>query len=260
AAGARHDRDRDADRGSPHHVPRDGDVAQKTPPARHDAGLGRALDHVAGDGGVGLDVDADAVVAITLAAAARREIADDVALPDRHAAALVEVGDRDAGLRAHHRVVGDHRALEAELGVERDLADVAARVADDLDRRGGVAAHGRERAVADAVAAHDHASGAVRVDAVAELAGAARDVANVLHAVVEHHGAVLARDLAQDLDAVVAGLAHDVARDGEAAGLERDDGDVGGARDRAAADLAGNAFERNAVAAGADDLAVGDPH
>src|SRR5262249_22648243 len=179
----------------------------------------------------------------------RGAVAEDVALYDGDAAAFVEIGDRDAGLRADDRVVGDHGALEAELGIERDLADLAARVAHDLDRRGRVAAHGRERAVVDTVAAHDHVAGSVRVDAVAELAGAARCVADVLDAVVEHHGAVLAGDLAQDLDAVVAGLTHDVARDGEPPRFERDDGDVGGARNGRTADLARDALERDAVAA-----------
>src|SRR3979411_3179561 len=145
-----------------------------------------------------------------------REIAEDVSLPPRDPAAFVEIGERDADLGAVDRVVGDDRALEAELGIERDLAERAAGIADDLDTRGGIAADRREGAVMDAVTAHDHVAGAVRIDGVAELTGAAGVVADFLDAVVEHHGAVLARNLAQDLDAVVAGLAHDVGVVGEA--------------------------------------------
>ena len=43
-----------------HHVAGDGDVAQVVPPAEHDAGGRRVLDHVAGHRGVRLDRDADA--------------------------------------------------------------------------------------------------------------------------------------------------------------------------------------------------------
>src|SRR6266850_247991 len=68
---------------------------------------------VAGDGKLGeagraglaqivgnrLDIDARAVIARGVDLA-RRQIAENVALHDRHAAALVEIGDRDAGLGA----------------------------------------------------------------------------------------------------------------------------------------------------------------
>ena len=101
------------------------------------------------------------------------EIADEIALHHREPAALVEVGDRDAERGAVDDVVGDHRALEAELGIERDLAEAGAGVADDLQVRRGVAAHRREGGVADAVAAHDDIAGAEDVDGVAVLAGAA---------------------------------------------------------------------------------------
>ena len=46
--------------------------------------------------------------------------------------------------------------------------------------------------MADAVAAHDHVAGAKRVDGVAVLAGAAGAVGDVLDAVVDHDGAVVA--------------------------------------------------------------------
>ena len=72
-AGARRDRHADADVGAAHHVAGRGDVAQVVPEAEHDAGGRRVLDHVAGDGGVGLDVDADAgAVARIGAGGARR--------------------------------------------------------------------------------------------------------------------------------------------------------------------------------------------
>ena len=88
------------------------------------------------------------------------QVADHVALHDGQPPALVEVGDGDAERRAVDHVVGDHRALEAELGVERDLAQSRAGIADDLQVRRGIAAHGRERGAADAVAAHDDVAGA----------------------------------------------------------------------------------------------------
>ena len=101
------------------------------------------------------------------------EIADQIALHHREPAALVEIRDRHAERRAVDDVVGDHRALEAELGVDRDFAEAGAGVADDLQVRGGIAAHRRESGIADAVAAHDHVVGAKDVDGVAVLAGSA---------------------------------------------------------------------------------------
>ena len=52
----------------------------------------------------------------------RLQVPDDVALHDREPAAFVEIGDRDPDGGAVDAVVGDDRALEAELGIERDLA------------------------------------------------------------------------------------------------------------------------------------------
>src|SRR5262249_16903432 len=100
--------------------------------------------------------------------------------------------------------------------------------------------------------------GAKGVDAVAELARAARHVAHVRDAIVEHHGAVLARNAAYDLDPVVAGRSHAVARDRQSARVERQDRDVGRIHDRAAEYLARDALEIDAVAARRIDLAILD--
>jgi hypothetical protein len=77
-----------------------------------------------------------------------REIAQDVSLHHGEAAALVEVRDGDAGLGAVDQVLGDDRALETELRIERDFARLVHGIADDLDVRGRIAANGGERALA----------------------------------------------------------------------------------------------------------------
>src|SRR5260370_29669903 len=91
--------------------------------------------------------------------------------------------------------------------------------------------------------------------------GAAPAVArgDVLDAIVEHEGAVIARLRAPDQNAVVARIADAIAADDHAAGVEREDGGPRGAADRIAGDLAFDALEGDAVTAGADDLAVLDP-
>ena len=53
----------------------------------------------------------------------------DVALHDGDPSALVEIADGDADGRAIDGVVGDDRAFERELRIERDLADIADAVA-----------------------------------------------------------------------------------------------------------------------------------
>src|SRR5262249_10158486 len=141
--------------------------------------------------------------------------------------------------------------------IERDLADVGDAVAPDLQVRGGIAAHGRERALPDAIAAHDHVGGAKHVDGVAVLARAAGAVGDVLDAVVDDQRTVVAARRAPDLNAVVAGAIDPVARDHEAARIERMDGDVGRIRERGVDHLAVGGGADEAVAAGAPDLAVG---
>ena len=187
------------------------------------------------------------------------EIADDIALDHREPAALVEVGDRHAKRGAVDDVVGDERALEAELGVERDLAEAGAGVADDLQVRRRVAAHRREGGVADAVAAHDDIAGAEDIDSVAVLAGAAGSGGNVLDAVVDDERAVIAGRATPDQNAAIAGAAHRVAGNAQAARVEREDANVSGADD-VSGDVPLDRLERNAVAAGIHDLALGDMH
>ena len=95
--GPGHNRDCDADSGLPHDIAGDGDIAQIRAPASHDAGACGLLNHIAADGSVGFDIDADAMVLVLDAGARlRTQISQDVALHDRKAAAIVEVGDGDA--------------------------------------------------------------------------------------------------------------------------------------------------------------------
>src|SRR5215510_1145636 len=258
AAGAGRDRDRDADVGLAHDVAGDRDVAQIMPPSQHDARGGRVLDYVAGDRRVGLHRDADAagIAGVGAGRALRVEVADDVALHDGEPSAFVEIGDRDADRRAVDGVVGDQRAFEAELGVERDLAHVDDAVALDVDVGGGVAAHGGEGAVLDPVAAHDHVAGAKDVDRVAVLPRAAGAVGDVLDAVVGDDGAVVAGGRAPDLDAVVAGAADAVARDHQSAGIERMQGDVGAVGNGRVDHRAVDGDADQAVAPGLPDLAI----
>jgi hypothetical protein len=156
-------------------------------------------------------------------------------------------------------VVGDKRALEAELGIERDLAEAGAGVADDLQVRRRVAAHRREGGVADAVAAHDDIAGAEDIDSVAVLAGAAGPGGNVLDAVVDDERAIIAGRATPDQNAAIAGAAHRVAGNAQAARVEREDANVSGADD-VSGDGPLDRLERNAVAAGIHDLALGDMH
>src|SRR5205807_1023930 len=98
SAGTGRDRHADADVGAAHHVAGRGDVAQVVTEAEHDAGSRRVLDHIAGDGRIGLDIKADAgaVAGVGAARTLRQEVADQVALHHSEPAALVEIGDRDA--------------------------------------------------------------------------------------------------------------------------------------------------------------------
>ena len=207
AAGAGGDRDADAAAGAADDVARHGDVAQILAGADADAHRRGVLDDVAGDGGVGLDGDADAGGIGAALRPLRRQAADQVALDDGEAAAVVEVGADDAERGAVDAVGGDDGALEIEFGVQRHLADGVALVADDLDGGGGVAAHRGERAAADDVVAHDDAGGAEDVDAVAVLAGAAAARGDGVDGVVGDDGAVMPLGALPDADAAIAGAA-----------------------------------------------------
>ncbi len=68
-------------------------------------------------------------------------------------------------------------------------------------------------AIADTVAAHDDIRGPKHADPVAILPRPTGAVGDVLHPVVEHHRAVIARGALPDLDAKVAGATNGVARD-----------------------------------------------
>ena len=188
-----------------------------------------------------------------------REIADQIALHDREPAALVEIRHRYAERRAVHDIVGDHRAFKTELGIQRDLAEPAAGIADDLQVRGSVAAHRREGGIANAVAAHDHIVGAKNVDGVAPLAGSAGFVHHAFDAVVDDQGAVVAGRAAPHQNAAVAGSADGVAGNLQPARIDRENGGVA-AVDRVGRDFALDHLERHAVAPGIDDLAIGDAH
>jgi hypothetical protein len=85
--------------------------------------------------------DAGGVVRRGAGRALGLEIADHVALHHRQPAALVEIARHDAQRRAVNRVVGDDRALEPELRMDRNLAEVGRGVAGDLNVGGGIAAH-----------------------------------------------------------------------------------------------------------------------
>ena len=112
----------------------------------------------------------------------------------------------------------------------------------------------------DDVPAHDHVAGAVGIDGIAVLARAAGPVVGVLDPVVEHQRAVMSRGRADDLDAVVSRIGEGVAVDGQARGVVGKQRHVGGVRDGGAGDLALARCEQDAVAAGAQDRAIDDPH
>ncbi len=91
------------------------------------------------------------------------------------------------------------------------------------------------------------------------MPGAAGAGLDVLDAVVEHPRAVVADGGAQDFDAVVVGAGNGVARNQQALRVERYDRGGCCVGDDVAADVAGDILEPDAVAAAADDLAIGDP-
>src|SRR6202011_5685300 len=116
-ARARHHRYADADKGVADHIARDGDVAEIFAPAGDDPERRRVLDHVAGDGRIRLDIDADAGIVVRRGAdrPLRNQVADDVALDHGNAATLVEIANGDADGRAIDGVVGDDSTLEGEF-------------------------------------------------------------------------------------------------------------------------------------------------
>src|SRR5450631_691519 len=248
----------DSDEGVADHIARYRDVAQIFAPAGDDPERRRILDHIACYRRIGFDIDADPGVVVRRGAdrTLRQQVADDVALHHRDAPALVEIADRDAYRRAFNGVVGDHGALKRKFGIQRHLADIADAVARDLDIGCRIAAHRGIVAIADAIAAHDHVAGAKRIDGVAVLSGAAGAGLDVLDAVVCDQRAVVADGVAQDFDAVVAGADNGVARNDEALRIERDNGCRGCRGNDVAADIAGDVFQPDAVAAAAGEFAI----
>src|SRR5690606_5744698 len=105
---------------------------------------------------------------------------------------------------------------------------------------------------------HDHVGGAVDVDGVAILAAPAGAGGGVVDAVVGDDAAVGPFLAPPDPDSAVAGAADDVARDLHAAAVVAEQGVVGSGRDRVHRDGAVALHQRNAVAAGAQDAAIGD--
>ena len=166
----------------------------------------------------------------------------------------------DTARCAVDNVVGDDRASETELNENGDLSHAGAGIADDLEVRSGVATYRRIGCVADAVAAHDDVVGAIHIDAVAPLAGAALLVGDVFDAVVDNQRAVIAGFAAPDQDAAIAGAANRIAGDAEAYGVIGENGIVRGRGDGIRRHLATDLLQRDAVAAGIDDFAIGDAH
>src|SRR4051794_35467329 len=122
----------------------------------------RVLDDIAGDGAVSLDRDADAGgAAIRLATArpAEHEVADQIALDHGKASAPVEAAQCYAERRTVDDIVGDHYPLRFEFGIQRDSLEIVAGIANHLQVRGGISAHGGECRVFDTVAAHGHVAG-----------------------------------------------------------------------------------------------------
>src|SRR3990170_76229 len=194
----------------------DAHVAEIAAPADYNAVGGRAFDHVAGHHAVGLNGD---TYAAGLDILAEEQVADQVALHHGEPASLIEVGDGDANGRPIDQVVGDHRALEGELGIERDLAEPRARIPDHLTIRAGIGADRREGAVGDAVSADQHGTRAKHIDSVAVLAAAAAPGGDPLDTVRRDDGGVLALLRPPHHDAVVAAVPHMVMRDLKTAGV-----------------------------------------
>ncbi len=257
-AGLRHYRHADTDGGVAHHVSCDGHVAEIFSPSGQDSEHGGVLDDVAGDGGIRLDSDSDACVGCRCDAdrTSWQHVPDDVALNGCDTAAFVEIDDRDPDRANIDGVVGDHCALETEFGVERDLLNIADAVSGDVDIRGGVAAHPGKVTVANPVAADHDVARAKCIDGVTVLSGAAGARLDVFDTVVDNHGAIVAHDISQDLDAVVRRILNRVLRDQKPECIERGERGVRGLADGVAADFTGDVLEPDAVAAAADDVAI----
>src|SRR5262249_10933996 len=133
-------------------------------------------------------------------------------------------------------------------------------VGDHLQIGGGVAAHARERAAANAIALDHDIGGAENVDAVAVLSGPAGAREDSFDAVVDHQRAVVAGLGAPHQYPIVGGGADDVAGNDQALRVERENGGARRIGHGRSGHLALDLGERDAVAAGGEDLAIGDAH
>src|SRR4029079_9740211 len=113
----------------------DADVAEIAAPSDHDAISRRTLDDIVANDAIRFDGDANTARVDILA---EEEIADEIALDDGEPAALFEIGHADSHRRLVYQIVGNQRALEGELGIERDLAETGAGIADHLAVRASV--------------------------------------------------------------------------------------------------------------------------
>src|SRR5690242_3840267 len=124
-----------------------------------------------------------------------------------------------------------------------------------MDVRRGVATHRGEIAIADAIAAYHDIAGAIGVDGVAVLAGAAGTCLDVLDPVAFDQRAVIADRVAQDFDAVLRCPADGVAGYPKAARIERNDSGDRNVGEGVAAEVARDEFKPGAAASAGGDRA-----
>jgi hypothetical protein len=191
---------------------------------------------------------------------ASKQVAHEVALHDGKTPTVVEVGHRDAGRGGVDEVTRDQRTLEAELGVQRHLAEPGAVVGNDPVVGGGVAAHGGVGAVGDAVAGDEDAAGPEDAHAFTVLARAASVGADAHDAVAGHDAAVLAGLRAPHLDTVVAAVGDVVVNDIEAQCVDAADGGLHGGGDGAVGNAAATGLKRDSVGGTAGERQMAQAH
>ena len=176
--------------------------------------------------------------------------------PRESTCALVEIGDRDAHRRVIDDVVGNHRALEGKLRIERDLTESRAGIADHLTVRAGIGTDPREGAIGDAVVAHHHRACTKHIDPIAVLATAAALCGDTLDPVGGNDGAVFADCGAPDEDAVVAAVAHMVVADFEPRCVLAEEAAAADVADLAVGNTARDFAEHDPVRSAAGDEAL----
>jgi hypothetical protein len=190
-------------------IARHAHVAEIAAPADHDVVAWSGLDDIAAHHAVGLHRDADTSRVGVLA----EECADEVALHDCEPAALAEIGDRDAHRSVIDDVVGDHRGLEGELGIERDVAEPRAGLPIIWQFEPEVERIAEKAQSVMRLLLINNRARVKRIDTIAVLPAAAALCGDALDAVRDDDGAVLADLRAPDEDAVVAAVMHMVMRD-----------------------------------------------